>query len=342
MLFSPEDAAKNLAWEVESWKSIELKVRHDYSLQANSERGDHAATSTLIQHYIQTAKGERLAELLTLVPGTQNRAYASYTDGKSCVDITFEADFNSPQKQFVYKKVFADEGRSVTSQIPPPLRYFFLEQKPLHEQLIKGSSLGLVRMLGRDCERILLPHVKWTRIPVDIVYCLDKETGIPLSVSCYPDQDSLARSQPIWTWEAVTFDTVGTHRFPLKSTEVTFVRGKSDGAPSATVHSTRNLTVEEIAFDKDFEKSTFKPVPAPGVTVWDQVAQKTYMVPEGRQKGDSSASAGSVASNSPVVAPGSYYFTFGIILSLSLAVAASAIMWRKSQKSKPSGRNSAL
>jgi hypothetical protein len=184
-----------------------------------------------------------------------------------------------------------------------------------------------------DCERILLSHVKWAKDPVDIVYSLDRATGIPLSVSCHTTQDSPVPDRKLWTWEADTFDEVGAHRFPLKSTEVTFVRDVSGGAASPAILSTRKLIVEEITFDKEFAKSTFKPVPTPGTTVWDQVAKKTYVVPGGAQKGESSTSARSVASGGLVGRQWSYYIPFGVILSLSL-VAVAAIQWRKSRRSK--------
>lgn len=266
-----ETIASRLSREMESWKAIEIQVQHRLTDTVRTTSKGEAYSGNIEEHYIETATGQRLIQSTVGNPDGEPRRDASFSDGSRFVDITYKPGEGSDQQQYKINTSFGNEANSMLSRRPQPLSYLYLEHKPLHEQLPKSKPLGSETHLGREGELFLFSGVTWFRQPVDLVYLLDRETGLPLKVTCYASAEARENSDPLWTWEADTFDQVGDHHFPLQSTELAFVPGQADP------RMTRTLTVKECAFDKSYPKTLFQPAIQPGASVWDVVNNKNWV-----------------------------------------------------------------
>jgi hypothetical protein len=248
-----ETIASRLSREMESWKAIEIQVQHHLTDIGRTTSKGKTYSTNIEEHYIETAAGQRLAERTVGDPDGEARRDASFSDGSRFVDITYKPGEGSDQRQYKINTSFGGEANSMHSRRPLPLSYLYLEHKPLHEQLSKAKHLGSETHFNREGELFLFTGVTWTKQPVDLLYLLDRATGIPLKLACYASAEAREKNDPLWTWEADTFDQVGDHYFPLQSTELAFAPGQSDP------RMTRTLNVEECAFDKSYPKTLFQP-----------------------------------------------------------------------------------
>jgi hypothetical protein len=266
-----ETAAFRLSWEIESWYAIELHMYIEYTDYADKT---NPYTNVIDNKYIETGLGQRLLERCSHPHNGAEKLSISYSDGTRCADVAYRGGKGSAQTQVILKQSFFTEDRSAGDGRPVPLKNYYLERLPLHNMLLrKASHVGADRHLGRESDIFLFAGVLWAREPVDLVYCLDHETGAPLEIRCYDGPDARRRDLPSWVWDAESFEVVDGHHFPMYSLTVAYRAGTSEKQASWRWH------VTQLRYNQEYPKSLFWPVIQPGAMVWDRLAQKNYQVP---------------------------------------------------------------
>ncbi|MGC8644144.1 MAG: hypothetical protein ACP5XB_30155, partial [Isosphaeraceae bacterium] len=82
-----ESAARKLAWEMGTWKSIEIQWHSDDENEV-LVRQDQPRTFKQTCRYIETAAGQRLYELRLTSDSDQGTTFCvDYTDGRQCADV---------------------------------------------------------------------------------------------------------------------------------------------------------------------------------------------------------------------------------------------------------------
>jgi hypothetical protein len=266
-----ETAASRLSWEIDSWTAIELHLHVEYT---DYENKTNIYTNIIDNTYIETALGQRLLESCSRPHNGAEKLSISYSDGTRCADVTHRGGKGSVQTQVILKRAFFNEDRSAGNGRPVPLKNYYLERLPLHKTLLrKASHVGADRHLGRESDTFLFAGVSWSRAPVDLVYCLDHETGVPLEIRCYEGADARRRDLPSWVWDAESLEVVDGHHFPMNSATVAYHAGTSEKQASW------RMQVTELRYNQEYPKSLFWPVIQPGAMVWDRLAGKNYQVP---------------------------------------------------------------
>lgn len=320
---TPSVMAEKLSWLMDSWSSIELRVRIE------SRNHDTGREGVGLEWYIETGLGQRMYERSwpTAEPGETDRKVV-YSDGKRFAESSWA---DGRQRNIIYTKAFFNEARTAHSWRPTPLTFFYLQHEPLATFLAKAEHLGTQSRLGRDCELLLVRNVRWTFAPVDIVYCLDRETALPLRVQCFTAGDDRTTSRPEWEWEATSIDDVGDGRhWPINSRDVSYSPEASDG-----VLQSRTLKIEAIHFNKEFPLAIFRPVEEPGTPVLDAVANRQYTVPGVPTGADAPAKSVASRATPPLraEAPNDWMATvstWGLVLGVAL-IAAGLLTWIKTR-----------
>ena len=316
-----EQAAKALASDLASWKSVEIRTRMGIQNKA-LPAGNSQAFDAVLERYIETAAGRRLCEHRTLNGDALDRLSMYYGDGAKFANVDYRRDDPETQQVVFINRQFWMEDRSDRKQVPPPLLYFYVGREPLHQALPKSTYLGQDKVIGRDCEIFLFPQVQWM-VPQDQVFYLDKTTGVPLKVDAYRDAAARERNKPLWSWTVESLGEVDGHFVPLKSSEVSFDR---EGVEVMA----RQIDVESIAFNKDYPASMFWPVVQPGVTVIDSIANKMSVTP-GQPKPELKKEAASPARPTYADPPRDWSATASnVSLVLGGAVLlAGIVLWRR-------------
>jgi hypothetical protein len=210
-------------------------------------------------------------------------------------------------------------GAIALTERPVPLRYFYVGKVPLYEALTQARPLGPTQVLDRPCHRFLFEKVRWAMADQDLVYALDDDTGIPLSVTSYPvgqGQAPDAKSQ--WSWEARSLDTADGYPYVKNSVSIM----PHDPTP-------RPITVDRIVFNQTYPATQFQIKPDPGVLIIDEIRGKDSVAP-GTPRPVSSTTA--AAQPIVVAQPRSWteqatpiFLGLGAVLLLSGAVLA----WRR-------------
>jgi hypothetical protein len=313
-----EVMSQKLAWLVDSWTSIEIRQRED-------ARAPDGAGHETRETYIETALGWRLYETATPQPKLENRLLRNvvYYDGKRFAESKYDDKW---QIGIMYRKGFGMETDVPSSQRPMPLCYLYLDHLPLSKSILKAESLGRETLLGRECEVLVLKGTKWTFAPVDIVYRLDRETGVPLAVHCYEAGADRGSDKPHWSWEAQSFDRVAEGRYwPMRSIARDYVPSESGGK---VVAATRDIVVEAIHFDKPYTEATFRPEMQPGTPILDTVNGKTDVVPGKRADQPPPPSAAPVVAERPPDWTQTAS-TAGLGLGLALLLTGLGLRWWK-------------
>jgi hypothetical protein len=265
-----EVAAQRLSWEMESWKSIELRSHEDF---VNSEDHDPSQFSGYHckYHYIETAAGERMFEE-RLVPQGSKETFVSinYTDGKRSATLLRPEIDGVGKDQIDIKQAFATETDGRTYR-PVPLRYYYVGLEPLPEVLSKAVHQGTRRHLDRDCDLFLFAGVRSGQGTTDYVYWLDHASSIPLKVEFYEGEKARSENRPLAVWSAESFDKVEGRHLPLRSE---LVHLGAAGPRIGDVEGRYQVVVDSVNFDREFPKSTFWPVITSDATVYDFVHNK--------------------------------------------------------------------
>ncbi len=260
-----ERAVNQLAWELESRRSIELKVRT--TIISRDPEFPTRHFSLVDEHYIESALGQRTCDTTHLQGDEVVRRFTLFSDGSRCAEVQFEARPPYSQESVFIKRTYSQEDRGDWMNRPGPIQLLYVCREPLHKALPTAESLGTGKVLGRDCDIFLFRQLRW-QVPQDHVYYLDRATSIPLKVESFKNQAARDAEEPLWAWTAESLDKVQGHFIPVDS---------------QMVNSKPNVTwkyhVESVVFDKEFPTSTFWPVLQPGVFVHDFISLKSYKVP---------------------------------------------------------------
>jgi hypothetical protein len=278
----PVVRAKNqLGWELETRKSVEVRVKLEiFSSDPEYAPKDYDRTE---EHYIETALGQRFCERYQLKGKKVVGRNTYFSDGSRCADVVYKMGQLDLQDSVVIRRTYPDEDGGDRMNRPEPINLLYVGREPLHVALGKAASLGSAQVIDRDCDVFVFRKVRW-RVPQDHVYYLDRETSIPLKVQAFKDESSREREEPLWTWTAGRPEKVEDHFVTMECQEVL-------SKPSVTW----KWKVESISFNKDYPPSTFWPVVQPGVSVHDFVALK-----HSRAASDAEFRAGTAASEATV------------------------------------------
>lgn len=329
-----ETHAERLAWEMESWKSIDFQLRTTYELNELAPDPQRGA-SKLSEHYIETAAGQRMFEVrMTLRDGREMRS-VYYSDGERCADFK---QIKLPEKTIDsvrIKREFWQEGTLSWRGCPEPLKFYYCGLRPLPEALKAAQYLGSDRHRDRDGDAFLISKASG-HAQSDIVLLLDKVTSVPLKVSFYRSDEDRAANRPHSVWSAESVDEVGGRHLPMRSEDITY--SPTDPGKPALV---RKMVVEAIYFDRDYPASTFWPTIGSDTQVVDLISNKVVAPskakaapPAGPKKNESRPDEGKAITSSPIrAAPGGSWgeslpgvsIAFGVVL---LAIGA-GVWWRR-------------
>jgi len=261
-----EMAAKRLAWELESWTSIEIRTRED-SVESLSTKHPNPFYSE--RHYIETAAGQRMSETRLVNSKGVERLQVNFTDGQRAADVLQTDTGGWDHQQVSIKRAFGSEGSSGWADRPEPLLNFYVGILPLPKALASAEYLGEARLLGRDCDVFLFPHIQGTRNLVDAVFLLDRATSIPLKMTVYTNAKFRAEDRPESIWTAESFDEVEGHHLALRSSVVL-----PSFDPSRKVDIESHIEVKEVHYNRDFPASAFWPTSGPNDVVYDGITGK--------------------------------------------------------------------
>jgi len=261
-----EMAAKRLAWEMESWTSIEIRTREDSVESFSTKHPIHFYNE---RHYIETAAGQRMSEMRLGDAKGVERLQVNFTDGQRAADVLQTDTGGWDHQQVSIKRAFGSEGSSGWADRPEPLLAFYVGIVPLPKALATAEYLGEARLLGRDCDVFLFPHIQGTRTPLDVVHVLDRATSIPLKMTVYPNAKFRAEDRPESIWTAESFDEVEGHHLALRSSSL-----KPSFDPSRKVDVESHIEVKEIHYNREFPTSTFWPTTGRDGVVYDEITGK--------------------------------------------------------------------
>ncbi len=318
-----EVAAKRLAWQAESIKSVEIRIHGDLTLHDAAMRSQQLGTA-FEEHYIETADGERFFDHRGLDGSTTTTRFTYFTDRKKCADVQYDSKNLEKQKQVTFKRQFGMEDRGDRKQLPDPLIFFYVGREPLHKALSHSQYLGETTVMDRRCDQFLFEKVRWM-VPQDQVFCLDQSTSVPLQVSAYRSGEDRQQERPLWVWKAGALESVQGHSIPMRGSLAEY-QGKEHALLLTT-----SSTVESISFGKDYPASTFWPVLEPGTNVFDTINDKFYTVPGGVSAKQSQEIATATQTNEAVPPPDWSTIVPPVTLGLGCLVlfAAAVIWWRR-------------
>lgn len=265
-------AAGHLAWDYESWKAIDIRVRQDI-IDHQGGREYKVEFNTVEEHYIELKSGERFCDVKYLMNSSYFRRETHYTNGQKSALVNYANNDENKQKSYQLNMTnFRNENKSDRVARPIPFLYNYVGKTPLQEALAKAKYLGKDRVNGRDCDVFLFPGVKWPSIQ-DQVFFIDTASHIPIRVAGYKDQKSRGEDDPYWVWTADQLETIQGHVIPVKSSQNEYT------SPGKKMSFARNFTILSIRFDGDYPPAMFWPELQPGVPTMDREAKKVFKTP---------------------------------------------------------------
>ena len=257
-----EDAAKKLAWEVESRRSVDMRTKTKPTNNSLNS-GEEPLFNTYEEHYIETAAGKRFGEFVGMMDDVVTARWQDFGDGSRCAHVDFDRGDTDLQKTVAITRQYWREDQSDRKTIPAPLLYLYVGREPLQKMLLNAEILGESRVLDRQCDRFLFRSVRWP-IVQDQVFHLDRATAMPLKVAAYKDNAARLQEEPLWEWTAESLDTVEGHPVTLKSTLVAYGASRK----ASYIWETQ---VESITFDKFHPDTGFWPIIQPTATVFNSL-----------------------------------------------------------------------
>ncbi len=317
-----EMAAKKLAWNMESWKSIELRLREDFEKMAPTQGPDDVRTFRGDFHYIETAAGQRLSEEPTTADGGDRTLVSiHYSDGaRSALLVRVDQGGVPGPEQVSIHRAFGKEDEGGMSHRPEPLRAFYAGLVPLSKALPKANYLGEGRQLGRACDRFHFAGVAGSP-GLNLVYWIDRETAAPLRLEYYADATAYSEGRTTSAWIAESLDEVGGHHLSLKSELVMY---QFKGPDPRQVGSRYKIAVQEVAFDRDYPRAMF----------WPKITGETTVVDMVKGKIDMPQSSARTTTAAPIraVEPGDWkpsISTVAIIAGSTLLASGLVLRWRR-------------
>lgn len=319
-----ETAAEKLAWEVESRRAIEVRVRTEIANRQVDRDGPSRkqAFDTSVEHYIETSAGQRYNEFQGLLDGVLTARMQNYGDGRRFAHVDYDPKNLKAQQSIYITRQYWQEERSDKRNVPDPLLYHYVGRQPLFKALAKAEYLGEGQSINRTCDVFLFPQVPWLVVQ-DQVFYLDRETATPLKVAAFRNDAERQRDEPVWVWEAESLDSVSGHPITLTSTKVQYDRERN---PAVTWRQ----HIESIEFDKDYPASQFWPTIQPSATVLDSL---TKQVKPGEKAQQSPAATEPSTSSPPLQAVPSKGWaadlsTISLILGSAVLIAA-VVLWKR-------------
>lgn len=141
----------------------------------------------------------------------------------------------------------------------------------------QAQRTGEDTCLDRPCVVFLFPHFKTDTEFQDLVYHLDRETGVPLKVEAFKDEATRLAGNSSWIWQAESLDEVQGFHVPLSSSYQSFNKDKNAKDPIAISSKTK---IESIYYNKSYSESQFWPVIQPGAVVHDIIAKSSTTIPD--------------------------------------------------------------
>lgn len=320
-----ESAARKLAWELESRRAVEVRVRTDIEnpgagRESSSVKPDFTA---VVLHYIETAAGQRYGDLQALLNGKPTMHSLDYGDGSRFAHVDYDRSNLEAQRAVFITRQYPQEDRSDKKNLPPPLLYEYVGREPLPKALARAEPVGAGSVIHRPCDAFLFRRVPWLVVQ-DQVFYLDRETGTPLKVVSFRDEEMRKQDEPLWVWEAESFEVVSGHPVVQRSTLIEYDRQR---APNFIWRE----HVEFIEFDKDYSSFQFWPTIQRTATVFDSF---TKQIREGaKEQGPSAAPAVPLAPRPSLEATQPYTwvsYMHAAALGLgSLAIITAVILWRR-------------
>lgn len=287
---NPALHAERLAWQWQSWDSVEVRVRQRFVPPADST-DKPLVYDTIIDHYIETASGQRFLGSLCERSGRPVSRYAEFFDGKRGASLAYDRQDTEKQQQVIIHKHFGRENQLSRTDRPSPLLYYWVDRTPLHEALGNARFLGKQRVIGRDCDAFLFSR-KGRSGQQDQIYCLDEETSLPLKVELYRAAQDRIAGQPFLVWTAKRLDKVQGYSTVREAVQQVYT------GPNGKLSMTHEYTVDSIVFNKKFSTSNFWPELQPGVVVFDTITNKPVYPTPGAA--DTSAKARPTTTAMPV------------------------------------------
>lgn len=287
-------AAQKLSVVLESWRSIELHSREEFTRVAPGGPQDFSAY-VCENTYIETAFGQRMYEEVTHPRGSPAYVRIDYTDGKLSAALDRRTGGGASKDQYIIKHGFWNEDAGNTRR-PMPWKYLYVGLEPLPKALARATYLGDETHLGRTCECFLFQKVKSGPFMADLIYWLDKNTAMTAKVEYFRDQAARIDRNPEWVWAASAMEKIAGLDLPVKSELVHY--NSSSKQPREEMFRTI-VSVESVSFDKDYPSSTFWPEIPPTAVVIDWV-KKTHFFPkqDGQATGGNQAETAISASTS--------------------------------------------
>ncbi len=301
-----------------SWRAIEMTTHCEQQIAEGVFPGP---TVTQVDSlYCETAAGQRYLDVRAHFSDGRTRRSSDYCDGKRSAGVLYQFDDDQKQTQIVIKKAFSVEDKGPFTSRPIPLKYYYVGHIPLQAALPRSEYIGQDQVAGRDCETFRFSDVLMSTGKKILVYHLDKETAIPLSVEAFDNTDAYHRGQPYLTWRATALETINGRMTVVESLEEAFERTSNQ---PTTTHSSK-YSIKQVVYDKSYTEQFFWPKPQPGVTVLDYVSNKFPM--------PATTPAESSSTTAPIRVDhggGSWLSTVSLGLGLAVLLTALVLWWRR-------------
>jgi len=310
-----DSAIQALAWETTSWKSMEVVVE---TARERPKPVHDGAFVKSTHRYTETQDGKRSFRSENLTVGGDIFPAEAYCDGRRCALITFAAAKPHPPVLISLTRGFMLEDRIGFTDRPEPLKYFYVGLVPLHEALPKARQRGESRRLNRPCDRYHFESVKGGGGSLEMIYDLDRATGIPLRVEAYASPADMASGTIAWAWEAESIVTFQGYHVAGRSHYESY--GSPPGKPGSErmVKSRETHTVSSLKFDQTHPETTFWPEFPPGVRIINALDRTITTVPGGPQPKQETATtpirAGELGSMPGWIAPTGFILGFTCLI----------------------------
>jgi len=318
-------AAEQLARDMKSWKSIELRSHEELVNDVAASDPNMFASLKEYNHYIETASGGRFFEQRMLPPHGKEIKSTYYYDGKRSADFTPRRDGDEFEHVLI-KHDFGIEAQTGSHWCPEPLFYYYFGFRPLHEALATAESLGVDTHIGRDCEVFLIRGMKSNPVGC-LVYSLDRAKSIPLKARYYANEADRLADRPISAWNALALEEVEGHLLPMRSEQFYYA---TDGSNKPVVR--RTIVVDEVHFNRDYPATTFWPKITDETQVNDAL-RKTVTNPKSLRTAPTRPFAASSV-GTPVRAVetegwGSMIPGAALVLGAALLITGGVLWWRR-------------
>lgn len=286
--------ADKLAWQLTSWKAIELRVDEQPTVMPGVLAGDPSVFTGQEYHYIETALGQRYYEKKGFLPNGKVSRTESFSDGRRFTNVEYDPKEPKNQQIITLTNNFGSESLEELnlSDRPVPLFYFYVGRAPLHEALRDATrdATTSMQVIGRECHVFHFPRVRFNKEPRELRIYLDKASAIPLRFVC---GDSIEK--PLWTWEAESLDKVGDYWVPKNSRYRSYSYG--DAAAPGSIKFEKVYKVTDVQYNKQYNMQTFNVAFQPGAEI--VASKQAVKLLQGK---NALAYANRMARNSPALA----------------------------------------